>query len=160
MLSDLPPAVLLPAVIITAVVVLLFRLGAILAEDVRNAPPPSVPRTPPRETAPGFWQVLFPSRIEQLSQATTLTRAETDLLQSQREELEARSALLRAEAELATLNAPPEPAQPTAREPAAAPPRSARTLEDIHQVVALTTLSPQERDDLFALLSAHIEEIS
>ena len=155
MFSPLPPELLLPAVVIVAA--LLLRLGTLLKRDLRHAPPPVPARSV--SAGQGVLRRIFPSRIEQLAHETTLTRATTELVASKSDELEARTALLRAAAALAAQNAEAQPAAAGPPSPPPAPaPWTELSLDDIAQVLELTSLSPQQRAALLALLSAQLGE--
>ena len=155
MALDFPTDVSFSPLGVAAVIgLLLWRLGYILKQDVRNHPPP-VQRTQPSPARSGLWRSLFPTRMEQLARATGLTRAEIDLVNSKSEALEAQGALVRAEAALATLRVQTAQAQP------APPPSASRpelTLTEIEQVLALANLTLHERDDLLARFAARIQD--
>ena len=154
MFSPLPPELLLPAFVIVAA--LLLRLGTLLKRDLRHAPPAVPARTV--TAGQGVLRRIFPSRIEQLAHETTLTRATTELVASKSDELEARTALLRAAAALAAQNAEAQPAAGPPAPPPAPAPWTELNLDDIAQVLELTSLSPQQRAALLALLSAQLGE--
>jgi hypothetical protein len=139
-------------VVLAVVCVFIWRAIFLLAQT----PPPQLPRhEPPAASADaeprGSW---WRSKTDRLRAAVDRQRAETDLLLSQTQSVEATKGLAQARADLSSVIAELAPKPKQERTAAAA----ALTLHEITNILELVDLSAEDRAHLQALFIAVIED--